>query len=198
MNKFKVGDIIIGTQKADARYIITCKNSICKVTAIRGKQIEVVLLQDVNPDAPRYIVNPDCFSLIAPKKPKQFKQKKAYPYYEVRQSGRKIIVKYYLDATHMYKGEACCHKSDKFNFNIGFDIAYDRVMEKANKFIADEQHKEQDKKKYVWLDEFSGIGEHKCYVTATGQVNTGKELRTELLIDIPTFVRRGYLLELLN
>lgn len=192
MNKFKVGDIIIGTQKADARYIITCKNSICKVTAIRGKQIEVVLLQDVNPDAPRYIVNPDCFSLIAPKKPKQFKQKKAYPYYEVRQSGRKIIVKYYLDATHVYKGEACCHKSDKFNFKIGFNIAYDRVMNKVE--LASQ--KSADAKSYVWLKTFYGDSPYGSYDKIVGQVDSGKELREHYCVDIDIFVRNGYLLEL--
>lgn len=211
MNKFKVGDKITG--KNGALYQYTNSNAIMRVEEIGNdgmlkvkllgyKSFPICYTEDDEWEFTSVIghtfhVNSEDFKHFknnSKKKNKKImkKQKKAYPYYEVRQSGRKIIVKYYLDATHMYKGEACCHKSDKFNFKIGFDIAYDRVMNKVELAL----QKSADAKSYVWLKTFEGTSPYGNYDKVVGQVDSGKELREHYCVVIDAFIKNGYLLEL--
>lgn len=65
--KFKVGDIVIGNEKANKTYAYTRKGAIGKVRAIFDKSIAVDFISstlDGTPCTTSFDVDPDCFDLV--------------------------------------------------------------------------------------------------------------------------------------
>lgn len=126
-NKFKVGDIVVGNEKANDAYGITRKGSILKVTkvysdgAFEGKLIS-------NPPFNYHTgikfgirnigLKPECFDLVT--------------------EGDKIVIttdgvtttaKMYCGKEVIKKAEAKCAPGDKFDFEFGARLAMDRLVE---------------------------------------------------------------------
>lgn len=142
-NKFKVGDIVVGNEKANDEYGITRKGSKLKVTNVYidgafsaeliyhprvkwpiGKEFGV---RDVIKNA----LKPECFDLVT--------------------DGDKIVIttdgvtttaKMYCGKEVIKKAEAKCAPGDKFDFEFGARLAMDRLIE-------DTKRKEKIKKELI-------------------------------------------------
>lgn len=127
MTKFKVGDIVVGNEKANHEYGITRKGSIIKVTEIHSNgTFEGELIS--NPPFNNHVgitfgVGPfglkhECFDLVT--------------------GGDKIVIttdgvtttaKMYCGKEVIKKAEAKCTPGDKFDFEFGARLAMDRLVE---------------------------------------------------------------------
>ena len=107
MAKFKVGDQVIGNALANQKYSITTEGTIWTVGNVGTQYIQIV--GDQGED---YWVSPECFDLLV--RP-----------IIIRRIGNKVIVE---NAVTGAKAEAKCSPEDEFDFYVGAQIAFRRLL----------------------------------------------------------------------
>ena len=111
-NKFKVGDIVAGNDKADKCYDVTKKGVKCNVTCVcdGGSLIKVEVAEGVFKGR-EYCVLPKCFDLAPSEE------------ITIKRYGNKVVAKY-GDKTAVAK----CSPEDTFDFATGAKLAFERLM----------------------------------------------------------------------
>ena len=105
--KFKIGDIVIGNDRADDTYSITRKGYKGTVTdVLKNGKIKVN----------HFSVLEECFDLFEEK-------------IVVTRNGKKTIAEYYINDKLMKKGLAKCCPEDEFDFETGAKLAVFRMFE---------------------------------------------------------------------
>ena len=114
MAKFKVGDIIIGNDKADMNYGVTKKGVKCKVicTCDDDDDIKIKVMEGVF-KGHVYCVSSECFDLAQCDE------------ITITRYGNKVIAKYGKKIS-----VAKCNPKDEFNFETGAKLAFERLFEK--------------------------------------------------------------------
>lgn len=105
--KFKIGDVVIGNDKADKEYFVTKKGYIGKVTDNDGKNI---CLDNM------YWVDPECFDICIDK-------------IVITTDGKTTTAKMYNGKDGVETAIARCSPDDEFDFATGAKIALDRLFE---------------------------------------------------------------------
>lgn len=115
MAKFKVGDKVVGNEKAN-RYGITNQGWVGYVVSVGDDRIDVWEKLGEGIDG-GYTVDPACFDLIRPGKPEKV---------VIYRNGQEVIAK----NTQTGKiAKATCSPEDEFDFGIGAKLALDRLFE---------------------------------------------------------------------
>lgn len=123
-NKFKVGDIVVGNEKASWNYGVTKRGVKLKVTQVNNNGSFVGII--ISEPRGKYVgqtfgvgceLKPECFDLVT--------------------EGDKIVIttdgvtttaKMYCGKTVIKKAEAKCAPGDKFDFEFGARLAMDRLV----------------------------------------------------------------------
>lgn len=125
MNKFKVGDKIVGTSD---KYSITKKGWVGKVFAVDGKYIRVCKIGDEFSVYNTYTVDPKHFE-----KYEKYGNKSANEKIVIKNDGKTTQAVYYVDDEAKEIAQSTCHPDDDFDFMVGAAIATERLIEKINK-----------------------------------------------------------------
>lgn len=110
MDKFKVGDIIVGNMEANLHYGTTKTGVKCKVTKIGKRDIEVETLEGEFKGY-HYFVNPKYFDLVSDEG------------ITITRHGNKVVAK-----RGKKVGVAKCSPDDTFDFAVGAKLAFSRLM----------------------------------------------------------------------
>ena len=112
MTKFKVGDIIVGNDKANMNYGITKKGVKCKVICSCDDDdfIKVEVMCGIFKGR-EYCVRYECFDLVQCDE------------ITITRYGNKVVAKYGKKV-----GIAKCSPEDEFNFETGAKLAFERLM----------------------------------------------------------------------
>lgn len=129
MSKFKVGDVVVGTNKSDSRYAITTKKGgfVGKVTDVYSDEcIEVKILKHNNPKTIGHIydVNSHYFEL-------EHESNKPTNKCEIHITVNGNITHAVLkeNGTVTKRAEAKCSPEDIFDFKVGAQLAFERLLE---------------------------------------------------------------------
>ena len=113
MAKFKVGDIIVGNDKADINYGVTKKGVKCKVICVCDDDfIKVEVMCGVFKGREHY-VRYECFDLVQCDE------------ITITRYGNTVVAKYGKKV-----GVAKCSPEDEFDFETGAKLAFERLFEK--------------------------------------------------------------------
>ena len=122
-SKFKVGDMVIGNEKADVEYHITKKGWIGKVIATRSdrKNSDIVAVgSGIDGGDVEFHLKSECFDLYAP----AYNQKIV-----ITTDGKTTTAVLYDGKKRIKEAKATCASSDKFDFNYGATLAFERLIE---------------------------------------------------------------------
>lgn len=119
MDKFKVGDMVIGNIKANEYYSITKKGWIGKITFV-NEDGSVIRVTGVGiTDCP---VNASCFDLYKPASNNKI---------VITTDGKVTTASLYNGKEKIKTAKSSCHPEDTFDFNTGAKIAFDNLIGEA-------------------------------------------------------------------
>lgn len=113
MAKFKIGDKVIGNERASYRYVITCTGYVGTVTRIDGNKITL----DHN-----YIVDTEAFDLYT----------EHVVRIEITQDNRKVVARKIRGDKVIAKASVNCNPEDEFDFDTGAKLAIERLFATSN------------------------------------------------------------------
>lgn len=151
--KFKVGDMVVGNDKANEQYSITKKGWVGKVTFINedGSVIRVTGFGIIN--CP---VDVSCFDLYRPTSDSKI---------VITTDGKVTTATLYNGREKVKTAKSSCHPEDTFDFNTGAKIAFDNLIGEEPKVKPKELLKNgmfvlsQDNDWYVKVDD-NFVGEN--------------------------------------
>lgn len=123
MTKFNVGDWVIGNKLVSEYYGIAKEGYIAKVINVDFIPGNIIIKNDDE----TYDVNPDCFDLYRSEKDMR---KDKIVIISDRNDPTKVVAH---DFTTDLRAEVKCSKDDKFDFNTGAKLAFERLMEMKKK-----------------------------------------------------------------
>lgn len=115
MAKFKVGDKVVGNEKAN-RYGITDQGWVGYVVHVSDDD-KIGVLEALNEDDSGFTVDPACFDLVKPANPEGI---------VIYRHGHEVIAK---NTQTGKTAKATCSPEDEFDFGIGAKLALDRLLE---------------------------------------------------------------------
>jgi hypothetical protein len=112
--KFKVGDKVIGNDKANRRYVITKKGWVGVVTKVEAGYF---VAKDIHNNK-EYTLGYNYFDLFSSEK------------IVITTDGKTTTAKLYDGNKFIKSAEAKCSPEDTFNFKVGAEIAFNRLISK--------------------------------------------------------------------
>ena len=132
-NKFKVGDKVVGNAKATERYWLTVEGWTGEVICVTNEGIQVC------GKGATFTVDPDCFDFVESKKAAQKKV-------VITTDGKTTLARLYEGKKVIKRAEAKCCPNDEFDFNVGAELAFGRLMGKEAPSVEWEVVKRKPKK----------------------------------------------------
>lgn len=149
VSKFKVGDYVIGNSVG--RYGVTTKGWIGEVTKIDGNYIYVKGRLGCTPGAgDGFCVNPEHFDLYNTRNQKIV----------ITVDGTTTTARLYENDKVVKSAQAKCNPEDKFDFNVGARLAFDRLVGEKTETKEEPSLKLEVGKKYT-IKEYEKVRNHR-------------------------------------